>query len=51
MMPHAPSYTISDYLQQTAIGFISGCLIAARWGYYRACQSNARLATATTHTS
>jgi hypothetical protein len=37
--------------KQTAIGFIGGCLIAARWGYYRAHQSNARLATATTHTS
>lgn len=26
-------------------GFLGGCMIAARWGYYRARQSNARLAT------
>ncbi len=37
--------------KQTAIGFIGGCLIAARWGYHRARQSNARRATATISTS
>ncbi len=30
-------------------GFLGGCMIAARWGYYRARQSNARLAAS--HTS
>jgi hypothetical protein len=32
--------------QQTGLGVLSGCLIAARWGYYRARQSNARLTAA-----
>ncbi|HXP53922.1 MAG TPA: hypothetical protein VN847_03160 [Streptosporangiaceae bacterium] len=32
---------------QTGLGVLSGALIAARWGYYRARQSNARLAAAT----
>lgn len=29
----------------SSAGFLGGCMIAARWGYYRARQSNARLAT------
>jgi hypothetical protein len=32
---------------QAGLGVLSGALIAARWGYYRARQSNARLAAAT----
>lgn len=32
---------------QAGLGFLSGAMIAARWGYYRARQSNARLAAAT----
>jgi hypothetical protein len=37
--------------QQAGLGYLSGCLIAARWGYYRARQSNARLAAAATPAS
>jgi hypothetical protein len=33
---------------QTGLGVPRGALIAARWGYYRARPSNARLAAATT---
>jgi hypothetical protein len=28
----------------SSAGYLAGCMIAARWGYYRARQSNARLA-------
>jgi hypothetical protein len=28
----------------SSTGYLGGCMIAARWGYYRARQSNARLA-------
>jgi len=28
----------------SGFGYLGGCMIAARWGYYRARQSNARLA-------
>jgi hypothetical protein len=27
----------------SSTGYLSGCIIAARWGYYRARQSNARV--------